>query len=404
MVKRNPNLAKLNAGYLFPEVNRRKKFFLQENPKAQLISLGIGDTTEPLSPKIAQALQKAGEKLGTKEGYSGYGPEQGNPLLRHKLAEKIYQNRVQADEIFISDGAKCDIGRLQLLFGADCTMAVQDPSYPAYVDTGVIIGQTRHFNSSSGQYEGISYLKCNPENQFFPDLSHTPRTDIIYFCSPNNPTGAVATYDQLRDLVNFCLRHKSILIFDSAYSSYIQDPNLPKSIYEIPGAQDVAIEIGSFSKMAGFTGVRLGWSVIPESVVYEDGSSVRKDWNRLISTCFNGPSNVAEAGGIQVLEHLPEVEQTISFYLENAKLIKDALGSLRIRTYGGTDAPYIWAHFPNQSSWETFEFLMKKAEIVTTPGSGFGPGGEGFVRFSAFGRRENILEACKRIKDLKNKS
>lgn len=397
MVKRNPNLAKLNAGYLFPEIHRRRTLFLEKNPSIKLISLGIGDTTEPISSHIADGLMQFSKNLATPTGYSGYGAEQGNQDLRKKIVTHFYPSTITSDEIFISDGAKCDIGRLQTLFGSFCNMSVQDPSYPAYVDTSVITGKTGHYNQEFCQYEGIEYLKCTPENNFFPDS--LKKTDLIYFCSPNNPTGAVATKKQLKCLVDFAKENNSIIIFDAAYAPYIQDKDLPKSIYEIEGASQVAIELGSFSKIAGFTGIRLGWCVIPEDLVYEDGTQVKNDWNRLICTFFNGASNIAMHGGLAALSEigLLEMRNMMDFYLENARIIKETLISLGIEAHGGK-IPYIWAKFPGKKSWDVFEYLLQKAHIVCTPGSGFGPSGESFIRFSAYGKRENILEACERLK------
>lgn len=400
MVKRNINLAKLNAGYLFPEIHKRKIAFLKENPNAKVISLGIGDTTEALSPHITDGLVKFSKGLGTNKGYSGYGQEQGSLELREKISRKIYQEQIKPDEIFISDGAKCDIGRMQTLFGSSATIAVQDPSYPAYVDTSVITGQTGSFDSTTSQYKGISYLTCIPENHFFPDLKEAKRTDLIYFCSPNNPTGATATKEQLKNLISFAKANHSIIIFDAAYSFYIKDSNLPKSIYEIEGAKEVAIEISSFSKIAGFTGVRLGWSVIPEELKYDDGTSIKNDWNRLISTFFNGASNIAMNGGIAALsdEGMQEMTQMIDYYLENAHLIRKTLNEVGIVTYG-QNSPYVWAKFPNQNSWDVFTHLLEKLHLVSTPGSGFGPAGNEFIRFSAYGHRDTIIEACARLRN-----
>lgn len=397
-MKRNVHLEKLHSGYIFPEINKRKKLFLEQNPHAELISLGIGDTTEPISPHITAGLKKAAEALGTREGYTGYGPEQGNLQLRQKIADVLYQSKFTTDEIFISDGSKCDIGRLQLLFGSQTIMAVQDPSYPAFVDTSVMVGQTSKYSQETAQYPGIVYMPCQPENDFFPDLEKTPRADIIFFCSPNNPTGATATRQQLEELVQFAKKNKSILIFDGAYASYIQDPTIPKSIYEIPGAREVAIELGSFSKMAGFTGVRLGWSLVPKELKYEDGSSVQKDWHRIISTFFNGASNIAQMGGIAALEEqgLQEMQKMTTFYLENTLIIKNAIEKLGLPNYGGTNTPYLWVKFPGMKSWDAFEKVLHETQIVSTPGIGFGPGGEGFLRFSAFGSRPTIQEAAKR--------
>jgi LL-diaminopimelate aminotransferase len=405
MVTRNVNLAKLPAGYLFPEINKRKKELQTINPRAKVISLGIGNTTEPLTPHIASALKRAAARLGTMKGYCGYGDEQGFPILRAKIAETFYEGRVSTDEVFISDGAKCDIGRLQLMFGSQATIAVQDPSYPVYVDGSVIIGSTGEFDSRSHQYGGITYMRCSPENDFFPDLVKTPRTDLIYFCSPNNPTGAVATREQLKALVDFAEKNKSIILFDSAYSEYITDKRLPKSIYEVDGAHEVAIEVSSFSKFIGFTGVRLGWTVVPNDLKYDDGTSVNKDWNRIMTTVFNGASNIAQYGGLAALDArgLKEMRKTVKFYAENAKIIKTALKGIGIKSYGGVNSPYIWAYFPHRKSWEVFEEILEKVHIVTTPGSGFGPAGEGFIRFSAYGHRKDIKEAVKRIKKILKK-
>lgn len=402
MVKRNPNLAKLQAGYLFPEINKRKKAFLEQYPTAKLISLGIGDTTEPLSPFITRGLIEEAERLGQKEGYSGYGPEQGHAKLRKALAATLYQNKIEPDEVFISDGAKCDIGRLQILFGSAVTIAVQDPSYPAYVDTGVILGQTGNFDTQQQQYKNIVYMRCTAENNFFPDLDQTPRSDIIYFCSPNNPTGAAATYQQLEKLVAFARQNRSIIVYDAAYSFFITEPGYPRSIYEITGADEVAIEIGSFSKITGFTGVRLAWSVVPKKLAFEDGSSLHQDWNRINSTFFNGASNIAQAGGLAALqpEGMQEMSHLLNFYMENARILRTAVEEIGYTVYGGINAPYIWADFPGFSSWDTFERILEEAHIVCTPGSGFGPGGEGFVRFSAFGHRQHIQEAAHRLKQL----
>jgi LL-diaminopimelate aminotransferase len=399
MVKRNKNLARLVAGYLFPEINRRKKEFLKKNPDAKIISLGIGNTTEPISSYILNGLHGKVARLGTIEGYSGYGDEQGIMELREKIAEKLYKGLVKGDEVFVSDGAKCDIGRLQTMFGNEVTIAVQDPSYPVYVDGSVISGVTGDFDEARGQFADIAYMRCCPENNFFPDLKALPRTDLIYFCSPNNPTGAVATREQLKELVEFARKNHSIIIFDSAYSEYIADPSLPKSIYEIEGAREVAIEVSSFSKPVGFTGVRLGWTVVPDQLKFDDGTPVRNDWNRVMTTIFNGASNISQYGGMAALEEegLAEMRDKISFYMENARIIKEALKNKGVKIYGGDNAPYVWAQFPGRKSWDVFTEILEKCQIVTTPGSGFGPAGEGFVRFSAFGHREDFVEAVRRL-------
>jgi LL-diaminopimelate aminotransferase len=400
MVSRNPNLKKLNAGYLFPVIAKKKKAFLEACPQAQIISLGIGDTTEPIPQFISEEMQKKASQLATREGYSGYGPEQGHLDLRKAIADHLYASSIDPDDIFISDGSKCDIGRLQVLFGGQATVAIQDPSYPVYVDTSVIMGQTDVYNASLTQYDNISYMRCDPENHFFPDLTNTPRTDLIYFCSPNNPTGAAATREQLMQLVNFAKKNRSIIIYDAAYASFIQNPDLPKSIYEIEGAHEVAIELGSFSKMVGFTGVRLAWSIVPKTLLFEDGHSVHADWSRINSTFFNGASNIAQAGGLAALQPagLKATKNLVDFYMQNTQILKQVFEECGYSVYGGIDTPFLWVKFPGKSSWEAFEDLLTKAHILCTPGSGFGPAGEGFLRFSAFGHRTDIMEAATRLK------
>lgn len=401
-VSRNPNMAKLQAGYLFPEIAKRRAAHMVKYPDAQVISLGIGDTTEPIPDVITSAMAKRAHDLSTLEGYSGYGAEQGEKKVRAAIASTFYGSLgIEEGDIFVSDGAKCDIARLQMLFGSDVTMAVQDPSYPAYVDSSVIVGQTGNYQKDSEKYGKIEYMRCIPENGFFPDLSDVGKTDIIFFCSPNNPTGAAATREQLTKLVQFAKDNGSIIVYDSAYAMYISD-DCPRSIYEIPGAKEVAIETASFSKYAGFTGVRLGWTVVPKELLFSDGFPVAKDFNRIVCTCFNGASNISQAGGLACLspEGLQAMRQVIGFYKENTNIIVDTFKSLGFNVHGGTNAPYVWVHFPGRSSWDVFSEILEKTHVVTTPGSGFGPGGEGFVRVSAFGHRENILEACRRFKQL----
>jgi LL-diaminopimelate aminotransferase len=290
---------------------------------------------------------------------------------------------------------------MQFMFGPDVRVAVQDPAYPVYVDGSVIMGATGDYNEQKDQFDNILYMPCKPENNFFPDVAAIDNVDVIYFCSPNNPTGAVATKDQLKQLIDRAKEIKAIIVFDAAYSEFITEPSLPKSIYEIEGAKEVAIEINSFSKPAGFTGVRLGWSVVPKELKYSDGTPILQDWNRICATLFNGASNIVQAGAQAALEPngLTEMKKTIAFYLENAKIIKEALNDMGIKTHGGTNAPYVWAEFPGRKSWDVFSEILNQAHVVTTPGSGFGQGGEGFVRFSAFGHREDILEAVARLKD-----
>ncbi|MDR2478526.1 MAG: LL-diaminopimelate aminotransferase [Treponema sp.] len=408
MIQRNPCLANLKAGYLFPEIARRRREYAAAHPDAKIISLGVGNTTEPIPPHINAALVEGARRLGTAETYTGY-QDEGLPELRKKISEVFYSGKFSIEEIFISDGAKCDIGRLQLLFGAGAKIAVQDPSYPVYVDGSVLIGTAggsvqRASGAGTGTvYDRITYLPCTAANNFFPELSRLPSNGIIYFCSPNNPTGAVADRRQLQTLVETALKKKSIIIFDAAYSEYIRDPALPKSIYEIEGSRQCAIEVNSFSKQAGFTGVRLGWTVVPRELKYETGESVNAGWNRVCSTIFNGASNIAQAGGLAALDEtgLKEISGLTDFYLGNAKLIRETLSICNINCKGGDNAPYIWAHFPGRDSWEVFSEILEKCQIVTTPGAGFGPAGESFIRFSAFGHRPDVEEACARLAALR---
>ncbi len=401
-MKRNQNLAALQGNYLFPEINRYKQEFLSKNPTASLINLGIGDTTQPLPFCVVDALVHFSLGLGTVDHYTGYGPEQGHLLLREKIAKTFYTNPlttlIEADEIFISDGAKCDIGRLQLLFGANVSIAIQDPTYPVYLEGSLIQGVKK-----------IALMPCLPENDFFPDLTCLPDIDLLYFCSPNNPTGAVTTHEQLTHLVNFAKNRGALLIFDAAYAHYIQDPSLPRSIYEIVGAQEVAIEINSFSKLIGFTGVRLGWTVVPKALVDEEGHSIHADWKRLISTLFNGASNLAQAGGLAALEPsgLQAISNLTKFYLENAAILKEAFRNLGYTVFGGDHAPYLWVKTQQfdlhaDSSWDTFHYFLQKFHLVTVPGLGFGKSGEGFIRLSSFNQRSQILESATRLNKLIN--
>jgi len=317
--------------------------------------------------------------------------------LREKISSVFYNGKFSIDEIFISDGAKCDIGRLQILFGAGTKIAVQDPSYPVYVDGSVLAGAAGGWEGSG--YSGITYLPCTAENNFFPNLDLIPQNSLIYFCSPNNPTGAVSDRAQLAALVKTAVSKGCIIVFDAAYSEFIRDPSLPKTIYEIDKADQCAIEVNSFSKPAGFTGVRLGWSVVPKTLKYSGGESVNSDWSRIAGTIFNGASNIAQAGGLAALDEqgIAEIRALTDFYLGNAKLIRDALSQIKIKCIGGDNSPYIWAHFPGRDSWEVFAEILEKCQVVTTPGAGFGPAGQSFIRFSAFGHRADVEEACARL-------
>lgn len=402
-VTRNPNFAKLAGGYLFPEIGRRRNAYLAENPDMadRIISLGIGDTTQPIPEHILGGLVSSASKLGTKEGYSGYGAEQGMGDLRAKIADKLYGGIIKDSEVFVSDGAKCDIMRVQQVFGPGVTTAVQDPSYPVYVDTSVMMGQTGDINPDTNQYDNIVYMPCTAENDFFPDIDNMPKADIVYFCSPNNPTGAAATKEQLEKLVKVCKERGSILVFDAAYAPFIRSEGVPKSIFEIDGAREVAMECNSFSKYAGFTGVRLGWTVVPDELTFADGTPVRDDFNRVMTTAFNGASNIVQGGGLACLddEGLAEINTLIDYYLENAKLLKEAMESIGYQVFGGTDAPYVFVKLPEgKSSWDTFSEILEKAQVVTIPGAGFGPGGEGYLRLSAFAPRDTVIEACERLK------
>lgn len=383
MVAKNTNFSRLAPSYLFSQIEQKKAEFLQKNPELSLINLGIGDTTSPLPQVIAASMAEAAMKLATEEGYRGYGSVAGYTLLREKISEVIYQKRVTSDEVFVSDGSKCDIGRLQILFGQEVSIAVQDPTYPVYVDGTLLMG---------GGHPIVT-MPCLPENDFFPDLSKLLRTELIYFCSPNNPTGSVATHAQLKVLVDFAKQNNSIIIFDSAYSGFIQDPNLPRSIYEIDGAKEVAIETGSFSKIAGFTGVRLGWTVVPKELKFSDKSSICDAWVRTISTIYNGPSNIVQAGGLAVLdkEGQEAVKVLIQKYMAGAHRLLSALDGYEV--YGGKNSPYLWVRYPGKDSWTSFQRLLEESHIISTPGSGFGPSGEGFIRFSAFARPDTIDKA-----------
>jgi LL-diaminopimelate aminotransferase len=399
MINRNPCIARLKAGYLFPEIAKRRRAFAEAHPESRIISLGVGNTTEPILSHINRGLEEGARRLGTVEGYSGY-QDEGLWELRERISAVFYGGRFSAGEIFISDGAKCDIGRLQMLVGAQTPVAVQDPTYPVYVDGSVLAGAAGPWEGSG--YGGIRYLPCTAENGYFPDLSLLPENGLVYFCSPNNPTGAAASGDQLTALVEAVRQRGSLIIFDAAYGEYIRDPALPKTIFAIPGAETCAIEVNSFSKPAGFTGVRLGWTVVPRELRYAGGESINEDWNRVTGTVFNGASNIAQAGGLAALEAegLREIRSLCDFYLENARLIREALGALGIASVGGDNSPYLWARFPGQDSWEVFNEILERCWVVTTPGSGFGPSGAGFIRFSAFGHRADVEEACRRLGNL----
>lgn len=403
MARINQNYDKLAAGYLFPEISRRARAFGEQNPGVELLRLGIGDTTVPLTPTVVAGLRAGAEKLASAEAYTGYGDYEGERWMREAIAAVYRERGVTLDlgEIFVSDGAKSDSGNLQSIFSADAVVAVQDPAYPVYVDTNVMAGRTGAYDPARQQYQGIVYMPCNEANGFFPELPGQ-KVDLVYLCSPNNPTGAVATHAQLALFVEYARARKAVILFDAAYSAFIRDPSLPQSIYEVPGAKSCAIEINSFSKSAGFTGVRLGWAVVPKELVAEacPPGKLNGMWYRRQSTFFNGPSNVVQAGGAAALspKGREECRAMVDQYLENARIIREGLTRAGLTCFGGTNAPYIWARTPGgMSSWDFFDKLLREAHVVTTPGSGFGPSGEGYIRLSAFGRRGDTERAVAAI-------
>ncbi|MBN1607516.1 MAG: LL-diaminopimelate aminotransferase [Polyangiaceae bacterium] len=404
MAKINANYDRLTAGYLFPEVARRAQAFVQAHPGVKLLRLGIGDTTEPLAPAVIQGLRERVERLAKVEMYTGYGDYEGELALREAICRAYAERgiRLGTDEIFVSDGAKSDSGNIQSLFSSESVVAVEDPAYPVYVDSNVIAGRCGSFDSARQGYRGLVYMPCTEQNGFFPVLP-AARVDLAYLCSPNNPTGAVATRANIRRFVDWALEHRAVIIFDAAYASYIRDPELPRSVYEVPGSERCAIEINSFAKSAGFTGVRLGWSVVPNALAVEDGEpgKLNQMWRRRQSTFFNGASNIAQQGGIAALSEQghAECQRIIDYYMDNAAIIRSALLGLGLTCYGGSNAPYVWLKTPaGMKSWDFFDKLLAETHVVTTPGSGFGPSGEGFVRLSAFGHRADIEEAAESIR------
>jgi LL-diaminopimelate aminotransferase len=401
----NDNYLKLKAGYLFPEIARRVNAFAEAHPDAPIIKLGIGDVTEPLPEACRTAMVKAVEDMGDLNSFKGYGPEQGYPWLREKIAQHDFQSRgcdIDPSEIFISDGSKCDCGNILDIFGKDNSIAVTDPVYPVYVDTNVMAGHTGPAKEN-GEYEGLVYLPINAENDFTASIPNE-KVDLIYLCFPNNPTGAVATKEHLQAWVNYARAHGSIILFDAAYEAFITDPSIPHSIYEIDGARDCAIEFRSFSKNAGFTGTRCALTVVPKSLKGKaaDGSDVElhRLWNRRQSTKFNGVSYIVQRGAEAVYSEAgqQQTKELINFYLENARIIREKLTAAGIAVYGGVNAPYVWLKTPKGlSSWDFFDKLLQSCYVVGTPGSGFGAAGEGYFRISAFNSRENVNEAMKRV-------
>jgi LL-diaminopimelate aminotransferase len=403
----NENYLKLQAGYLFPEIGRRKRAFQAAHPDAKIISMGIGDVTKPLAPAVTAAMKKAVDEMARAETFKGYDDRGiGYEFLREAIRDNDYKAHgveIDIDEIIVSDGAKCDTGNMQEIFGLDNIVAVSDPVYPVYVDTNVMAGRTGD-TAEKGRYEGIVYMPCTEENNFVPEPP-AQKVDLIYLCFPNNPTGAVATKEQLAEWVNYARRNKAIIFYDAAYEAFISEPDIPHSIYEIDGAKDVSIEFRSFSKTAGFTGVRCAFTVIPKQLkaFTKDGVAVEVGpiWKRRHCTKFNGVSYITQAGAAATYtkDGKKQVKETIDIYMCNARLIRETLGKAGYTVYGGVNAPYIWLKTPEGvSSWDFFDTLLNKAHVVTTPGAGFGSAGEGYVRLTAFGTTDSVKEALERIR------
>ena len=408
MAKLNNHYLKLKAGYLFPEIARRVNLFTDNNPDGakQIIRCGIGDVTEPLPLASREAMKSAIDELGNRETFKGYGPEQGYDFLRSAIARGDYQDngiKVEDDEIFVSDGSKCDTGNILDIFGNNNKIAITDPVYPVYVDTNVMAGNTGEA-SESGAYEGIYYMPCNAENGFVPEIPRE-RVDLIYLCYPNNPTGATATKDQLKEWVDYAKANGSIILYDAAYQAFIKDENVPRSIYEIDGARDCAIEFRSFSKNGGFTGVRCAFTVVPKELMAEDDKGEKRSlhplWSRRQSTKFNSVSYPVQkaAEALYTEEGKNQVSSLISHYMDNAALLSSACTEIGLSVYGGENAPYVWVACPESvDSWEMFDKMLNEANVVITPGAGFGEAGEGFFRISAFNSKENVETVCDRLK------
>lgn len=405
MARINENYQKLKAGYLFPEIGRRVAAFQQANPDAAVIKLGIGDVTRPLVPAVIEAFHAGVDEMAMEAGFRGYGPEQGYGFLLDLIREHEYEARgvsIENDEIFVSDGSKCDSGNIQEIFGLDNVVALGDPVYPVYLDTNVMAGRSGDADDD-GRYAGIVYMPAVADNGFSPEPPDVP-VDLIYLCSPNNPTGTVSTKEQLARWVEYAKKNDAIILFDAAYEGFISDPSLPHSIFEVEGARDVAIEFRSFSKTAGFTGTRCAFTVIPKTVMGKtaSGESVALNglWNRRHTTKFNGVSYPVQkaAAAVYSPEGRKQTGEIVRFYMENARLIREGLAASGLTVYGGENAPYIWFRTPGgMSSWDFFDALLNKTQVVGTPGSGFGPSGEGYFRLSAFNSRENVEDAIGRI-------
>jgi LL-diaminopimelate aminotransferase len=408
MAKINENYLKLQAGYLFPEIGRRVNEFQKSRPDVSVIKMGIGDVTMPLVPEVIKAFHEGVDEMSKKDTFKGYGPDQGYLFLREAIANNDYKSRganIEADEIFISDGSKCDTGNIQEIFSQDSKIAITDPVYPVYADTTVMSGKTGRI-SSNGYYEGIIYLPCTEHNHFIPEIPNE-RPDLIFLCFPNNPTGATITAEELKKWVEYALQNRCIILYDAAYEAFITEEHIPHSIYEIKGAEKVAIEFRSFSKKAGFTGTRCAFTVVPKDLIAYTSKGEQKSvhglWYRRFTTKFNGVSYPVQkaAAAVYTDQGMKEVQSIIDYYMGNAKIIRESLSEQGFRVYGGVNAPYVWAGTRNHiKSWDLFDKLLREAHVAGTPGSGFGPSGEGFFRFSAFASRENVIEAMKRIKKI----
>ena len=400
MAKINDNYLKLPGAYLFSTVARKAQEFADAHPDRELIKMSIGDVTKPLAPSVIAAMHKAADEMGTAEGFHGYGPEQGYDFLRSKIAECDYKSRgidIDISEIFVSDGAKSDCGNIGDIFSVDNKVAVCDPVYPVYVDTNAMAGRAGDFIGE--HWNNLYYMPCTAENGFMPELPKE-KVDIIYLCFPNNPTGVAATREQLVPWVKYAKENGAVILYDSAYEAFITNPDVPHSIYEIDGAKEVAIEFRSFSKTAGFTGTRCAYTVVPHTLKI-DGTELNALWNRRQCTKFNGVPYIIQraAEAVYSEEGQRETKEAIAYYLENAKIIRTALTEAGLTVYGGENAPYIWAKAPNgMKSWEFFDKILDEAGVVTTPGSGFGPSGEGYVRLTAFSTKENTIKAVEKIK------
>ncbi len=410
MININENFLNLQDSYLFSTIAKKVAEFQKNNPDKKVIKLGIGDVTRPIVPAILDAMHKAVEELGNQDTFRGYGPEQGYEFLREKIVEFDYKKRgvnVSIDEIFVSDGAKCDCGNIGDILGIDNVVAITDPVYPVYLDTNVMMGRSGKYNEETGMFENIIYMPVTSENNFVPEFPEKV-PDIIYLCLPNNPTGTTLTKEQLEKWVEYARKNKALILFDGAYEAYISEENIPHSIYEIEGAKEVAIEFKSFSKNAGFTGVRCAYTVVPKELKGYTKSgeevSINSLWNRRHGTKFNGVSYPVQkaAEAVYSADGQKQIKENIEYYMNNAKIIKEGLQEAGFTVYGGVNAPYIWLKVPDgMTSWEFFDKLLKDVNVVGTPGVGFGPSGEGYFRLTAFGTKENTIEAINRIKNMK---